>query len=53
METSVVDHAQAVTRVAEDVELHTVVLALKICEIAGTQVSAGGLEFIAAEELAG
>lgn len=34
-------------------EIRIIVLALKISEIAGTPVSAEGLEFIAAEELAG
>lgn len=48
-----VDHTQDAARVAQDVEVRTTVLALKISEIAGTPVSAEGLEFVAAEELAG
>jgi len=35
------------------VEVHSRVLAVKISEVAGTPVSTEGLEFIAAEDLAG
>lgn len=52
MESFVVDHKQDAARVVQDVDVCTVVLALKISEIAGTPVSAEGLEFIAAEEVA-
>lgn len=52
MESFVVDHKQDAARVVQDVDVCTVVLALKISEIAGTPVSAEGLEFIAAEKVA-